>query len=78
MRMLLATLLGEKRDMWSRRVLLIGRKQGKGPDLADFIDLINDENRIINNPVFSKVAVEQYIDKKTKSRRVATYVHISG
>ena len=78
MRMLLATLLGEKRDMWSRRVLLIGRKQGKGPDLADFIDLINDENRIINNPVFSKAAVEQYIDKKTKSRRVATYVHISG
>ena len=35
---------------------------------------MNDENLIVSDPVFSKEAVEQYIDKKTKSRRVATYV----
>ena len=35
---------------------------------------MNDENLIVNDPVFSKEALEQYIDKKTKSRRVAKYV----
>ena len=35
---------------------------------------MNDENLKISDPVFSKEAVEQYIDNKTKSRRVATYV----
>ena len=35
---------------------------------------MNDENLTVNYPVFSKEGMEQYIDKKTKSRRVATYV----
>ena len=74
--MSLSKLPGGTRDTWSRRILLIRRKQGKEPELADFIDFVNDENLKVNDPVFSKEAVEQYIDKKTKSRRVAT--HVSG
>ena len=35
---------------------------------------MNDENLIVSDPVFSKEPVEQYIDKKTKSRRIATYL----
>ena len=35
---------------------------------------MNDENLIVNDPVFSKEAVEQYFHKKTKSRRLAAYV----
>ena len=72
--MLLSKLPGGTRDKWSRRILLISRKQGKEPELADFIDFVNDENLIVSDLVFSKEAVEQYIDKKTKPRRVATYV----
>ena len=72
--MLLSKLPGGTRDKWSRRVLLIRRKQGKEPELADFIDFANDENLKVSDPEFSKEAVEQYIDNKTKSRRVATYV----
>ena len=37
---------------------------------------MNDENLIVNDPVFSKEAVDKNTDKKTKSRRVAT--HVSG
>ena len=62
------------RDKWSRRILLISRKQGKEPEPADFIDFVNDGNLIVSDLVFSKESVEQYIDKKTKPRRVATYV----
>ena len=72
--MLLSKHPGGTRDKWSRRVLLIRRKQRKEPGLADFIDFVNDENLIVNDRVFSKEAVEQYIEKKAKSRRVATYV----
>ena len=72
--MLLSKFPGGTRDKWSRRVLLVRKKQGKEPELADFIDFVSDENLIVNDPVFSKEALEQYIDKKTKSKMVATYV----
>ena len=72
--MLLSKLPGGKRDKRSRRILLIRRRQGKQPELANFIDFVNDENLIVSDPVFCKEGVEQYTDKKTKSRRVATYV----
>ena len=71
--MLLSTFQSGTRDKWSSRVLPIRKKQVKELELADFIDFANDENLIVNNPVFSKEAVEQNIDKKMKSRRVATY-----
>ena len=72
--MLLSKLPGGARDKWSRRVLLIRRKQRKEPELADFIDFVNDEKLIVIDPVFSKEVMEQYINKETKSRRAATYV----
>ena len=72
--MLLSTLPGGTRDRTLRRVLLIRRKQEKEPELTNVIDFVNDENLIVSDPVFSKEAVEQYIDKKTKLRRAATYV----
>lgn len=74
MYMLLSKLPGGTRDKWSRRVLFIRRKQRKEPGLADFIDFVNDENLIVNDPVFCKEDVEQRIGKKTQSRKVATYV----
>ena len=70
----LSKLPGGTRDKWSRRILLISRKQGKEPEPADFIDFVNDGNLIVSDLVFSKESVGQYIDKKTKPRRVATYV----
>ena len=72
--MLLSKLPGGTRDKWSRRVLFIRKKQRKEPGVADFIDFVNDENLIVNDRVFSKEAVEQHIEKKTKSRWIATYV----
>ena len=75
--MLLSKLPGRIRDKWSKRILLIRRKQGKELELADFIDFVNDENLIVIDTVFSKEAEEQYIDNKTKSRWVATDVSVS-
>ena len=65
MSMLLSKLRDGARDKWSRKVLLIRRNQKRDPELADFIKFVNDENMIVNDPVFSREAVEQYIEKKT-------------
>ena len=37
--------------------------------MTDFIHFLYDETLIVNDPIFSKEAVEQYIDKKPNSRR---------
>ena len=73
--MLLSKLPGGARDKWSRRVLLIRRNQKRDPELADFIKFVNDENMIVNDPVFSREAVEQYIEKKTNRhpRKVSAF-----
>ena len=45
-------------------MLGITRKLKRDPELADLIDFVSDENLIVNDLVFSKEAVEQYIEKK--------------
>ena len=48
----------------------------KDPELADLIDFVSDEDVIVNDPVFSKEAVEQYIEKKSVKcgNKLSTYV----
>ena len=36
----------------------------KKPEMADFIQFVKDETLIVTDPVFSKEAVEQYVEKK--------------
>ena len=36
----------------------------KNPEMADFIQSVKDETLIVTDPVFSKEAVEQYVEKK--------------
>ena len=51
----LSKLPGGTKDKGSKRVLLIRGKQGKKPELANFIDFVNDENLIVSDPVFSRL-----------------------
>ena len=62
--MLLSKLPGSARDKWSRKVLGIRRKLKRHPESADLIFFVSDKNLIVNDPVFSKEVVEQYIEKK--------------
>ena len=49
--MVLSKIPGGTRDKWSKTVLLIRRKQGKEPEMVDYIDFVNDENLIVSDPV---------------------------
>ena len=59
--MLLSKLPGSVRDKFSWKVLTIRRRGNREPEMADFIQFVNDETLIVTDPVFSREAVEQYV-----------------
>ena len=61
---LLSKLSETARDKWSLKVLTIRRRGNREPEMADFVQFVNGEALIVTHPVFSKEAVEQYIEKK--------------
>ena len=50
--MLLAKLPGHNRDKWARCVLIIRRRQMRGSNQVDFIELVKDETLLVNDPLF--------------------------
>ena len=63
MQILLLQLQGSARNKWSRNILNIRREHKRKPDLKP------DLKFIVSDPIFSKEAVEQYMDKKPNSRK---------
>ena len=37
--------------------------------MMDFIKFVNDKTVIVTNPIFSKKAVEQYVEKRPNNRK---------
>ena len=59
------------------------RKKMREPGLVDFIELVKDETLLVNDPLFSKSAIDQYCGRsskgsqqnlKHKRNKLATYV----
>ena len=73
--MLLSKLPGSARDKWSQNVLANRRRVIKEPEMADFIQFVNDETLIVTDPVFSKEARERYVEKKPsyKKGKISTF-----
>ena len=44
----------------------VKRKGHKEGSLGDFIELIHEETMLVNDPLFSKEAADQYTDKKSR------------
>ena len=66
---LLSKLPGRVRNKWSRKVLAIRRRGNREPEMADFIQSVNDEIIIVTDPEFSKEVVEQYVEKKPSYKK---------
>ena len=62
--MLLPKLPGQLRDRWNREVYCIRAKHSREPQFKDLINYVNKETTLVSDPLFSKEAVEQYLDKK--------------
>ena len=75
---LLSKLPGSVKDKWSRRVLTIRRRGNREPEMGDFIQFVNNETLIVIDPVFSKEAVEQYVEKKPYYKKVTISAFPTG
>ena len=67
--MLLSKLPGSARDKWSRKALTIRQYQRREPELSDFIKFVDNEALIVRNPLFSKDAVDEYLEKIPNHKR---------
>ena len=76
--MLLLKLPGFIRDKWVRVVMNVRRKRKREATLRDFIGSIKEEADLVNDPLFSKSAIDQYQEKiSTKNehtkKRLSSY-----
>ena len=73
--MLLSKLPESVRGKLSRKVLTIRKRCNRKPEMADFIQFVNDETLIVTDPVFSKEAVEEYVEKNPsyKKRKISAF-----
>ena len=67
--MLLAKLPNHMRDGWNREVYSIRSRQSREPELSDLINFIDKETILVNDPLFSREAVDYYVDKKERPER---------
>ena len=59
------------RDRWNRQVLAIRKRRSREP--TDLIAFVNEETLLVDVPLFSNNAVEQYLDWTDKcSKRGST------
>ena len=59
---------GSARDKWSRKVLTIRQKQRREHD-SDFIKFVDNETLIVSDSLFSKAAVDEYLEKRPNHKR---------
>lgn len=67
--MQLSKLLGSITDKLFQKVLTVRRRSNREPEIADFIQFVNEKTRIITYPVLSKEALEQYVEKKSSHHK---------
>ena len=77
--MLLSKLSGNLRHKWVQLVMKVRRKDQREATLCDFVDFIREGTMLVNDPLFSKEAIEQYNEKRSSrqentKKRISTFV----
>ena len=65
--MLIAKLPGGLMDRWNRKVQAIRKWHLREPDLQDLIKFVEEETVLMNDPLFSREALHEYIKHPEKS-----------
>ena len=63
---LVSKLPGRLRDSWNRKVQVVRRTLQREPCLADFSSFVFDETTLVNDPIFSRDAVQEYVQTPDK------------
>ena len=64
--MLISKLPGVLMDRWNRKVQNIRRRESREPDLIDFVQFVEEETLLMNDPLFSREALCEYAGQKEK------------
>ena len=54
-------------DRWNRKVQNIRRRGLREPDLADFVQFVEEETLLMNGPLLLREALHEYAGQKEKS-----------
>ena len=60
-------------DRWNRKVHSIRKKTTMEPKFQDFVDFIEEEAELVNDPLFSRQSVEKRMDAKDKRGKLKTF-----
>ena len=70
------------RDRWNRKVQVVRRSFGREPCLSDFASSVHDETTAVNDPIFSKDAVLEYVQtpkkKHDKNKKYGSFATKEG
>ena len=61
--MILVKLPLHLQDRWNQNTLLLRRRDSREPTLIDFANFVEDEMTLVNDPLYSREAVSQYLEK---------------
>ena len=56
-------------DRWNKKVQFTQKKQLREPDLADFIKFVEEETELVNDPLYSREAVDQHTERRERERK---------
>ena len=79
---IVSKLPGSLRDRWNRKVQVVRRSFGREPCLSDFASFVHEETTLVNDPIFSKDAVLEYIQtpekKHDKNKKYGSFATKEG
>ena len=64
--------------MWNRKVLSLRKSHQKEPTLSDLSYFIEEEPPLVNDPLFSNNAVDEYLEKPVKPARRSLKMNLTG
>ena len=65
--MLISKLTGMLTDRWNRKVQNIRRRELREPDLTNFVQFVEEETLLMNDPLFSRETLHEYAGQKEKA-----------
>ena len=66
------------RDRWNRKVLSIRRRHKREPTLSDLTYFIEEETALVNDPLFSNNAYDEYLEKPVRPARRSLKMNLTG
>ena len=79
---LVSKLPGSLRDRWNRKVQTVRKNSGREPCLSDFASFVLEETTLVNDPIFSKDALLEYVQtpekKHNKKKKFGSFATKGG